>query len=332
MGESKVEWWLEHFDGSDLEEVVRVWNRSLIADPITVERFTNTVLLDINFDSNGLSVAKTKDGVVGAAYAVHRKHASERAILEPENGWILFFFVAPEYREQGIGRALLERSLQWLESKQVETVYFSSYTPNYLVPGLDVEAYPEASALLASLDFTKKYEAVAMDRLLADYRQPESQIRRVRALEAEGYEIRPARLSDLVDLLRLAGDHFNVDWERAIREAIVAGMPVSNISLARDPAGELVGWAMHGTYEGITDRFGPFGVLESQRGKGLGKALLHHSLMHMKAAGAHSAWFLWTGERTAAGILYLKENFKITRRFTVLQKTMEEGTKESGRK
>jgi GNAT superfamily N-acetyltransferase len=94
---------------------------------------------------------------------------------------------------------------------------------------------------------------------------------------------------------------------------------LDRIVVARDPEGQILGWAMHGTYEGVLERFGPFGVLPTSRGTGLGKVLLHLTLERMVAAGAHSAWFLWTGEESAAGQLYLKSGFDITRRFTILR-------------
>ena len=308
------------FVGCDLPGLVAAWNESNWADPITPRRFVNMFLMDVNFDAKGLLVAKRGGKVVGASYAVHRRHASERDNLDPESGWILFFFTAPSDRGTGLGRELVCRSIEWLEEKGATSIFFSSYTPNYLLPGLDTHAYPGAAKLLEQFGFEKQYEAVAMDRLLADYRVPMRQTRDLVRLEAEGYQLATATDCDLTEVLRLAGDHFNPDWERAIREAVVQGMPAENISIVRDPNGALVGWAMHGTYEGIVDRFGPFGVLDSQRGKGLGRVLLHHCLTHMKASGAHSAWFLWTGETTAAGFLYLNEGFAITRRFSVMKR------------
>ena len=308
------------YRGTDLEAVVRAWNQANTADPITKRRFVTTFLMDVNFDANGLLVAQCGDDVIGAAYAVRRKHASERDFLEPDTGWLLFFFVVPEHQGKGVGTALLEQSIDWLEQQGRTTILFSPYTPNYLLPGLDVHAYPAAAALLEKRGFSKLYEAVAMDRLLTDYRLPTRYYQDVARLESQDYTVGNATDADLIDVIRLAGDHFNADWERAIREAVVQGMPSDNISVVRDDSGKLVGWAMHGTYDGAQERFGPFGVLESQRGKGLGRVLLYHSLNDMKAKGAHSAWFLWTGETTAAGYLYLNEGFTITRRFTVMKR------------
>ena len=39
----------------------------------------------------------------------------------------------------------------------------------------------------------------------------------------------------------------------------------------------------------------------------------------MRAEGAHSAWFLWTGEDSPAGHLYRSTGFDVVRRFEVMR-------------
>jgi GNAT superfamily N-acetyltransferase len=299
--------------------LVDTWCRSLPADPITARRFRDLVLLDPSFDPDGLRLAWRDGEPIGAAYAVRRRVPLDGADLEPERGWIPFFFVDPRHRGAGVGRALLGDALDWLRGHGCREAHFASYTPNYVLPGLDRSAYPEAAALLEGLGFRTLYQAAAMDRSLVGYAVPDQAYERAEELRGKGYEFGAPSDDDLVDLVRLARDEFNPDWGRAIREAVAGGLPLDRIVLARDPDGELVGWAMFGTYEGIVERFGPFGVLPDRRGLGLGEVLLHLSLTRMRAAGAHSAWFLWTGERSPAGHLYRKAGFATTRLFDVMR-------------
>ena len=310
---------VREFRVGDGEHLVEAWRRSLPYDPVTPQRFRNLVLLDVNFDPAGLRVAIDDGRVVGAAYAVRRSTAMVGADLEPGMGWLPFFFVVPEARGRGIGGALLDSALDFLRGHGVSTVEFAGYTPNYILPGLDAAAYPEALELLQRKGFATRYEAVAMDRSLVDYAMPDGVRDRVAALAAEGYRFGTPTDDDLVELVALARDAFNPDWARAIRECVAAGTPTDRIVCAHEPDGTLVGWAQHEAYEGQTERFGPFGVLESRRGTGLGKVLLHLTLERMRALGAHSAWFLWTGEKSAAGQLYLKTGFAVTRRFQVMR-------------
>jgi GNAT superfamily N-acetyltransferase len=310
---------IRSFEVGDGPALASVWTASAPADPIGYQRFRDLFLLDRNFDPAGLKVAVHNGQVVGAAYAVRRLIAAVGDDLEPSVGWIPFFFVHPDHRGRGLGRSLLTSALDWLDSQGRAVAFFSSYTPNYFLPGLDTARYPAALGLLESLGFERQYDAVAMDRSLVGYEIPAEVRSQIHRLTADGYSFGTPTGDDLTSLIAIAGTEFNPDWARAIREAVVAGMPLERIVLARDPAGSVLGWAMHGTYEGVIDRFGPFGVLPTSRGTGLGKVLLHLTLERMVGLGAHSAWFLWTGEQSAAGQLYLKTGFTITRKFTILR-------------
>lgn len=311
---------LRAFRPGDGPGVVEAWRRSAPADPLTSGRFRSLVLLDANFDPDGLRVAVTGGRIVGAAYAVRRLVPQAGTDLEPEQGWIPFFFVDPAARGRGLGRRLLTDALDWLHGHGRTRVDFASYTPNYLLPGLDTGTYPEAAGLLASLGFRTLYEAAAMDRGLVGYRFPDEIARRRDDLTARGYRFTTPADDDLVDLIALAGTHFHADWARAIRECCAAGTPLDRIVVAREPSGRLAGWAMHGAYEAATERFGPFGVRAELRGTGLGKVLLHLVLERMRAHGAHGAWFLWTGEDSPAGHLYRAAGFTTTRVFRVLRR------------
>ncbi|TDD61414.1 N-acetyltransferase [Kribbella antibiotica] len=296
----------------DGPELAAAWTAAAPADPIGYARFRDLFLLDRNFDPAGLKVAKSNGRIDGAAYAVRRLTADDPGI-----GWIPFFFVHPDARGHGLGRELLTAALEWLERSEV---YFSSYTPNYFLPGLDRARYPAADRLLTGLGFKPQYDAVAMDRSLVGYAIPAEVAKRLDELVGEDYSFGTPTGDELTALIHLAGTAFSPDWARAIREAVVAGMPLERIVVARDADRRIVGWAQHATYEGVIERFGPFGVLPECRGTGLGKLLLHLTLTRMAAAGAHGAWFLWADAESAAGRLYLGTGFTITRTFTILRR------------
>lgn len=307
------------FRTGDGRAIPAAWTEAAPADGMTEGRFRDLVLLDRNFDDRGLLVAELDGRVVGAVYGVRRLVAHHGDDLEPDVGWIPFFFVTPDARRRGLGRELVTRAMTWLGAQGARRVVFSAYTPNYVLPGLDADRYPEASALLASLGFERIEHPSAMDRSLIGYAMPADVRERVHALRADGWTLDSPTNDDLVPLIRIAGESFNSDWARAIREGIVGGMPLERILIAKNPAGEVLGWAMHGTYESVIERFGPFGVLPESRGTGLGKVLLHLTLERMAALGAHSAWFLWADEGSTASALYAKTGFAATRTFDILE-------------
>lgn len=310
---------LRHFRFGDLDTLAAAWTEAAPQDGITPLRLRDLILLDRNFDTNGLFIAESEGRIMGAAYAVRRVVAQEGDDLEPDTGWIPFFFVIPEARSMGLGRKLVTAAMNWLKKHGRTQVVFSSYTPNYVLPGLDADRYPEASALLQSLGFSRIEHPSAMDRSLIGYQIPAEVAARISELRGEGWYLGHPNSDDLVPLIELAAREFNSDWARVIREGVVAGsLTLERIIIAKNPAGEVIGWAQHGTYEQVIERFGPFGVLPSSRGTGLGKAILHLTLQNMVALGAQSAWFLWADEGSTASGLYANTSFVATRSFDIL--------------
>lgn len=307
------------FEVGDGPGIAAAWTEAAPQDGMTELRFRDLVLLDRNFDMSGLFLAVHAGKIVGSSYAVRRRVAHHGDELEPQTGWIPYFFVSPSARGEGVGRALVRAAMDWLAERDCSEVLFSCYTPNYVLPGLDEKRYPAASKLMRSLGFESIEQPSAMDRSLIGYQMPDEVREVVNGLTANGYVFDSPSSDELVPLIAMAGERFNSDWARAIRECIVNGMPLERILVAKDPSGVILGWAMHGTYENVIERFGPFGVLPESRGTGLGKALLHVTLERMCALGAHSAWFLWADEDSTASHLYRKTGFSISRTFTILR-------------
>lgn len=308
---------IRQFRPGDGAALAAVWTAAAPADPVTRQRLIDLVLLDRNFDPAGLFVACDGPAVTGAAYAVRRRVAFDGDDLEPAQGWIPFFFVDPAYQRRGIGRELVSAAMAWLRSRGRSRATFSSYTPNYFLPGLDEARYPAAAQLLSTLGFATDYQAVAMHRSLEGYAIPPAVRDRIAALRTAGFRFGSPTAEELTEIIEIASADFNPDWGRAIREAALAGLGLDKILAVWDGSGRVIGWAMCGAYEGVIDRFGPFGVLPTQRGLGLGEALLHLTLERMRACEAHSAWFLWTDEASPAGRLYAKSGFTVTRTFSI---------------
>lgn len=273
------------------------------------------MLLDVNFDADGLLVAEADGRIVGAAYGVRRLTARVGSDLETGTGWLVFFFVAPQARGAGLGWRLVRGVLDWLATQGVTTVHYSGYTPNYFLPGLDETRYRQAAGLLRSQGFVVDEYAHAMDQDLTDYEIPDRVRSRVAELESGGWRFGSPHGDDVVELVDVAG-RFSWDWAQGLRESAIA-RPES-VVMARSPQGGLIGWAAVATWDGDVEHFGPFGVLPSSRGTGLGECLLHLTLERVRALGGHNAWFLWVEQDTPAYSLYRKAGFRDTRTLSIL--------------
>jgi mycothiol synthase len=311
---------LRAFRPADFPALVDVAARGLPADPISADWLAEYVLLEPNFDPEGLIVAQgggSPGRVHGFCYAVRAGNPAVQ--VEPAGGWITILVVDPATRRQGTGTALLSGALEFLRGRGAQWARVSGYPPAYFLPGVDADLYPDGVRLLERAGFDTTSRPVAMDLGLAAYRTPDSIRELQRTREEEGYSFAPATPGELPEAIEFATAQFAPDWAAAMRDSVLRFGRPERVVLARDPSGEAVGFAMYGAYRGLIERFGPFGVAESQRGKGLGAVLLHLTLARMRADGAHCAWFLWTGEQTAAGRLYRSAGFAVTRRFQVMQ-------------
>jgi len=277
--------------------------------------------LDPNFDANGLWVAVEGSRIVGYVQAVDRK-VPLGTDWESDTGWITAIMVDPDYRRRHVGHRLMERALEYLRGRGRQQAEFSPYAPHYVLPGLDPQTYPAGSAFFQAEGWRLQYSPVAMDRLLSDFVLPADVRDLEAALNAQDVHVEPVTPAYYTRLLAFTDQEFYADWTRSLREALARGLPASRLYICREEE-TILGFAMFGGYDESLERFGPFGVAESQRGRGLGKLLLYRVLEEMKRQGCHSAWFLWTGERSPAGHLYHRAGFTTTRRFDILAKSLE---------
>ncbi|MCY0876955.1 MAG: GNAT family N-acetyltransferase [Firmicutes bacterium] len=309
---------IRHYQSGDEAAIVALWNRACPSDPITMDLFTKRVLIDANFDAEGLILFEEAGDLLGFTLAIVRRLPLSGSDLEPDDGWITAFFVDPTRRRNGISHEMFKAAETFFRARSRRRVYFSSYAPNYFMPGVDPDRYAHGKQFLERRGFRTLYSPVAMDRHLVDYQVPQDVIDLEETRRQEGYVFEPLSPRYITQVVEFNDTQFNPDWARAVREAINRGVPLHQIFIARH-ADQVVGFCMYGGYDGVQERFGPFGVDDSKRGTGLGKILLYKCLTQMKASGLHTAWFLWTGEESPAGHLYFRAGFQVTRRFDVMQ-------------
>jgi GNAT superfamily N-acetyltransferase len=299
--------------------VVDLLKRTLVADPMTSEVFQRKVLLDPNFDTRSALVAEERGMVVGFALGITRKLPIEDQAPDFDRGWITLMAVDLKFQRQGIGQELLRHIEAYSKEKGVKSVWVSPYAPNYFSPGIDVNAYPGAIEFFKKDGYEEVYRPLSMDASLLGLETPEWVIEKERELPNAGVRVEQFRPSHILPILEFMKSEFPGDWQRYIRETmtrITRGPDTSDSVWIAIENGRVLGFAQH---EG--ERFGPFGVASSERGRGIGAVLLFKCLHAMRDKGLHNAWFLWTDDKTAK--LYMEAGFRETRRYAVMRKTLE---------
>jgi mycothiol synthase len=309
---------LRPYRGTDEGVLLALWNATLTHDAITPATFRTKVLLDPNFDPDGLLVADDGNALSGFVLSLARRVPFYGQGLEPELGWITAFGVATERRRQGIGGALFTAALGRLAQLGRQRVLISPYAPNYFAPGIDVNAYGEALAFLCASGWQTVSEPISMRAELTGFRLPTQVGDLAESLAAEGIGVRPVSPTDLPELMRFIQGVFGWDWYRFAREylAMLFGPGADDIVfLVATQRGRIIGYCQQ-----RRERFGPFGVSPELRGKGIGTLLVARCLEMALAQGFHCVWFLWTGQDAAR--LYAKVGFRKVRRFAVMQREL----------
>lgn len=300
------------FTQEDLPEVVDLWNRTHCADKVTAERLQSHLLKDENFDEQ-LFLLDREAGVLRgfAVGLVRRKPYYDRG-LEQGIGWVYAFGVLPEFQRKGVASDLLHQLESRLKAWGAEKLVFGMYSPGYLMPGLDVEQYPKAAALLQGRGYRLGEEHISMYRTLFCYEVPqELQNKKELALQ-QGYRFTRCTPDKAEELLSFIKNWFTAGWLHNTKQLLQEGAPEDKIWLCIDPQGQIAGFAERGM-GGIESRFGPFGIRPDCRSLSLGSILLSFVLYDMACRGIYLAYFMTTDERGAQ--MYARNGFTAYRRF-----------------
>jgi ribosomal protein S18 acetylase RimI-like enzyme len=304
------------FEPKDVGGVIELLNRVLIPDPMTSEVFQERVLLDLNFDPQGAPVAKADGKIVGFMLGTVRKYLMEDQAPDTDRGYITLIAVDSDYQRRGIGTKLWEHVHAYFKSRGAKVATVSTYAPNYFWPGVDVNAYAGAVEFFKKHGFTVPITVLSMDASLINFKTPDWIIEKEKQLASEGVIIdsfKPEYILPLLDHLRR---EFPGDWQRYIRESMVritrGDFDRGEVYAAMEGA-KCIGFCQH---EG--EHFGPFGVDQAERGRGIGAVLLLRCLRDMRAKGMHTAWFNSTTDDAAR--IYSYGGFKESRRYAVMRR------------
>lgn len=323
------------FRPSDVGGVVALLKESLAPEAIDEARFARQVLLDPNLLPKGALVAEAEGEIHGFLLAIARQAPNGERIPDRERGYLTLFAVHPNHRRTGVGGALLEEAEVFFITQNRREIWISPYSPGYFAPGVDVAAYAEGLAFLKKRGFEEVYRPLSMETA-TDAAPPPWVAEKEQKAAAEGVRFEPWRPELTLPLLAFANGEFSADWARYVREAvegILRGDPEERLWVAWTEGGERKPASIFDEEDDLPadwprvlgfshfdgERFGPIGVAPSERGRGIGQALMFKTLASQKKAGAKRSYFLWSDDKTAEK-LYNAAGFREVRRFAVLKK------------
>jgi len=296
---------VRRFAMDDEEPVLSLWNRCLVADPVTPELFREKILLENPFEPDWCLVSEAGGEILGFIYS-------------PGAGNVAFvnvIFVDSDHRGMGIGGRLLRGALESHGKAGRKSVLVSG-GPRYFFPGVDVEAYGRAIDFFRKNGFTElNRDSVAMGRSLVGYRIPSHVLEAERRLDEGGISVRYLEPRHLLGLRLFLRDNFPA-WEGVARETIERHPRELDLIVVAIRGAEVVGYCQCAS-DGLLEHFGPFGVREDMRGREIGAVMFHKCLQGIHAKGCKNVWFAWGGGRNYS--FYARHGMAVTRRFATMK-------------
>lgn len=245
------------------------------------EYFRRGTLEDSGFEQN-LSLILYNleiDKPIAALIVVRRKEINENHCFF--KGCI----VDKKYRRQGLGSKMLYEFLRRVKEEKITQVIYGPSIPEYWQPGVDIRN--------TSLYFFFKNHGFKSRKVIFNLTVSLDVIRKEPATKKEGYEYERVQPKDFDETYSFVKHQFPLGtWAEEALISFKFNPPTTFI--AKNNRNEIIGWATHSLF--FPGSFGPTGVLDSLRGKGIGTELLLWCLWDIKQKGLKMCEIMWVDE------------------------------------
>lgn len=317
----------------NINEMNQFWNEVVIEDgffkPIPEDEYQHKMESIPGFSYDGVGLVYDEDQLIGMAIGVLKGDVESNPDAP---GAINCILVKPAYRHRKVGEALLNYLEDYFRQCNRKYVVAYGYLPScyaWYIPNTDSHDHPCAPGIRVNSNeyfflLHHRYEATgfqdAFHLNLCDYEISDQIAGILEENKQNGVTIEmfdPEKHSGIEEFCRELNLY---DFEKVIKENLSLENPYPFLVVVKD--GKVKGWtgalwneeSGRGHFDGIA-------ILESVRGKGLGKALFSLLAYNSKLNGAKFMTF-YTGLTNHARYIYMGAGFKIIQSFAVMKKKL----------
>ncbi|TFB24415.1 GNAT family N-acetyltransferase [Filobacillus milosensis] len=285
----------------DSKQIVECWNRNIgNLFPMTEKLFIQNSLNDYNLDPDASIVIKDGELIVGFIIAKHYQESIDFGIPSHIAN-IQVLLVDKEYRQQGIGKNLLNKCLDTLSKKGKKEVRLGRDTWHYF-PGVPVE-YEDTRSWFEKQGFSRgRYIDTDMSRSFSKD-EPFEQLQNP---DADFSILKPEDQDELCEFMKA---NFPGRWDYEVNKYFELGGTGRDFVVLRidgaiqgfcrmnDEVTPFIGcnvnWA--GVFDGKVGGIGPLGVNKDVRGNGLGLDVVKAGMNTLRERGIDHIIIDWTG-------------------------------------
>jgi GNAT superfamily N-acetyltransferase len=195
--------------------------------------------------------------------------------------------VDKQFRRQGLGSEMFFEFIKRAKETGITQVIYGPSIPEYWQPGVDIRN--------TSLYFFLKKHRFKSQKAVFNLTVSLDDIRNEPVLKKEGYKYERVQPGDFDITYDFVKHQFpNNTWATEVKFSFTFSPPTTFI--AKDTNNNIVGWATHSQF--FPGSFGPTGVKESLRGKGIGTILFLWCLWDIKQKGVEICEIMWVGGDT----------------------------------
>lgn len=311
------------FAENDSQSIARIWNRAAGTDwPLTADLLLKGAAAPMPTQTALRLVATNGEEAVGFLFTqVNRRDDGSLG------GNIQIMAVDPDYQRRGIGAALLDEALAQMRTEGVTRVQIGGLYPR-LFPGVP-ETMTATRAFFEARGWTFS-PTIEVD-LVGDVREYALSEYLIDKMRAESITLEPARTQDVSAVLALNQREF-AGWAKSYEHVARLG-DYADFMIARHPERGVVGSLImtspfsHPTRSETCWRLilgddmgsmGEVGVAKSERGRGIGLALVAWGAAELRRRGAGKCIIGWT----TLTDFYNKVGFAVWRRYVVSRRDL----------
>jgi GNAT superfamily N-acetyltransferase len=297
---------------ADVSEALRLWNSDYVHDAVRPDRLETVIFDDPHFPEGVATVLEEGGRITGFAYAV----APDPSATWVGNVCFLKLLCGPPDEQGSAADRLLAMAEEFCVDQGRDGVHVVEYAAGgHIIPGID-RRYEDKIAFFEERGYTESREIrdVALD--LPDF-EPCDYVREAQRRAADrgisilAYE--PAMLDMLREFVAELGmgHWFRQGWEKRYFAGCHTCVAVQG--------GRIIGYADFSP-DAQCGSFGTTAVRRDLRGQGIGSCLLTACMERMRELGTPLVVAKWANTP-----FYLKNGWRIWRRYAVLHKPLARG-------